>query len=403
MTFTPTTNDPLIGKVVAERYRITELVGAGRFSIVYKGQHLFMDRSVAMKTLQSNLVEDQTVIKRFEKEAVALSKLRHPNIVSVYDCFVHTNGQPFLVMDFLDGHTLEELLTDRGAIPPKLMRAIIFQASAGLAHAHGSGVLHRDIKPDNIILLPREKTDERVRLLDFGFALLQGDLERLTLSGTLCGSPAYISPERWKGKELDARSDIYSLAVVMFQGLTGQLPFKASSLEDLRNMHVTQEPPLLCELMPSLREDIVAQQVMNKALAKDPEERYQTMKDFHNAIKAWSPNSDDAEIANWAKNATPKPPPPVVQTGQPVMAQPVSLQPMPPQAVPAQAAAPASPAPEPANPHAGPGQRGSNLLDFRQLIHQQAEKDLKMPRHCPTIPRQLLTMRQHCRTTRSSI
>ncbi len=94
----------------------------------------------------------------------------------------------------------------------------------------------------------------------------------------------------------------------MFQGLTGTLPFKASSLEDLRNMHVTQEPPLLCELMPSLREDVVAQQIMNKALAKDPEERYQTMKEFHNAIKGWSPNSDDAEIANWAKNATPKPP-----------------------------------------------------------------------------------------------
>lgn len=338
MTFTPTTNDPLIGKILAERYRITELVGAGRFSIVYKGQHLFMDRSVAMKTLQSNLVEDQTIIKRFEKEAVALSKLRHPNIVSVYDCFVHTNGQPFLVMDFLDGHTLEELLNERGAIPPKLMRAIIFQASAGLAHAHQSGVLHRDIKPDNIILLPREKTDERVRLLDFGFALLQGDLERLTLSGTLCGSPAYISPERWKGKELDARSDIYSLAVVMFQGLTGQLPFKASSLEELRNMHVSQEPPKIGDILPSLKDDQVAHQILAKALAKDPEDRYQTMKDFHNAIKVWSPNSDDAEIAQWAKNVAPKPP---AKPAQPTIAQPVSLQPMPPQAVPPQGQAPA--------------------------------------------------------------
>ncbi len=341
MTLSPTTNDPLIGKILAERYRITELVGSGRFSIVYKGQHLFMDRAVAMKTLQSNLVEDETIIKRFEKEAVALSKLRHPNIVSVYDCFVHTNGQPFLVMDFLDGHTLEELLTERGAIPPKLMRAIVFQASAGLAHAHGSGVLHRDIKPDNIILLPREKTDERVRLLDFGFALLQGDLERLTLSGTLCGSPAYISPERWKGKELDARSDIYSLAVVMFQGLTGQLPFKASSLEDLRNMHVLQDPPLLGEVLPALKDDQTAQQIVSKAMAKDPEDRYQTMKDFHNAIKLWAPNSDDAEIAQWAKNAAPKPSPKVVPPGQPTLAQPISLQPMPPQPV-------AAPVPQPA-------------------------------------------------------
>ncbi|PZM81721.1 MAG: hypothetical protein DKT66_21240 [Candidatus Melainabacteria bacterium] len=319
MTFTPTTNDPLIGKILAERYRITELVGAGRFSIVYKGQHLFMDRSVAMKTLQSNLVEDQTIIKRFEKEAVALSKLRHPNIVSVYDCFVHTNGQPFLVMDFLDGHTLEELLNDRGAIPPKLMRAIIFQASAGLAHAHQSGVLHRDIKPDNIILLPREKTDERVRLLDFGFALLQGDMERLTLSGTLCGSPAYISPERWNGKELDARSDIYSLAVVMFQGLTGQLPFQASSLEELRNMHVSQEPPKLGDLVPSLKDDNLAHQILAIAMAKDPDLRYQTMKDFHNAIKLWAPNSDDAEIAQWAKNVGPKPT--KSMQGQPAMPQ----------------------------------------------------------------------------------
>jgi len=342
MTLTPTTNDPLIGKILAERYRITELVGSGRFSIVYKGQHLFMDRSVAMKTLQANLAEDQTIIKRFEKEAVALSKLRHPNIVSVYDCFVHTNGQPFLVMDFLDGHTLEELLTDRGAIPPKLMRAIVFQASAGLAHAHGSGVLHRDIKPDNIILLPREKTDERVRLLDFGFALLQGDMERLTLSGTLCGSPAYISPERWKGKELDARSDIYSLAVVMYQGLTGQLPFKAASLEELRNMHVGQEPPQLGDIVPALKEDTVAQSILLKAMAKDPDERYQTMKEFHNAVKLWSPNSDDAEIAQWAKNVMPKPAPQAVPNA--VIAQPLSLQPPPGHApaTPAQAAPPAN-------------------------------------------------------------
>ncbi|MBA3856772.1 MAG: hypothetical protein C0507_07675 [Cyanobacteria bacterium PR.3.49] len=370
MTMTPTTNDPLIGKILAERYRITELVGSGRFSIVYKGQHLFMDRAVAMKTLQANLAEDQTVIKRFEKEAVALSKLRHPNIVSVYDCFVHTNGQPFLVMDFLDGHTLEELLTDRGAIPPKLMRAIVFQASAGLAHAHGSGVLHRDIKPDNIILLPREKTDERVRLLDFGFALLQGDMERLTLSGTLCGSPAYISPERWKGKELDARSDIYSLAVVMYQGLTGQLPFKAASLEELRNMHVGQEPPQLGDILPALKEDTVAQSILIKAMAKDPDERYQTMKEFHNAVKLWSPNSDDAEIAQWAKNVMPKPAPQAVPNA--VQAQPISLQPPPgvtaaggsfaapgAQAAPAQAAqaAPATPAPAAPGAPTAPGQQ----------------------------------------------
>lgn len=305
MAIPPAHLDPLIGKILAERYRITELVGSGRFSVVYKGQHLFMDRAVAMKTLQTELIDDQTIIKRFEKEAVALSKLRHPNIVSVYDCFVHTNGQPFLVMDFLDGHTLEELLADRGAIPPKLMRAIVFQASAGLVHAHTSGVLHRDIKPDNIILLPREKTDERVRLLDFGFALLQGDLERLTLSGTLCGSPAYISPERWKGRELDGRSDIYSLAIVMFQGLTGELPFAASSLDELRHKHLTEEPRLLAEVRPALADDEVAQSIVSKALAKNPEDRYQSMKEFHNAVKAWMPKSDDAEIAQWAKNAKP--------------------------------------------------------------------------------------------------
>lgn len=305
MAIPPAHLDPLIGKILAERYRITELVGSGRFSVVYKGQHLFMDRSVAMKTLQTELIDDQTIIRRFEKEAVALSKLRHPNIVSVYDCFVHTNGQPFLVMDFLDGHTLEELLADRGAIPPKLMRAIVFQASAGLVHAHTSGVLHRDIKPDNIILLPREKTDERVRLLDFGFALLQGDLERLTLSGTLCGSPAYISPERWKGKELDGRSDIYSLAVVMFQGLTGELPFAASSLDELRHKHLTEEPRLLADVRPALADDEIAQTIVSKALAKNPEDRYQSMKDFHNAVKSWMPKSDDAEIAQWAKNAKP--------------------------------------------------------------------------------------------------
>lgn len=396
---TPTTNDPLIGKILAERYRITELVGSGRFSIVYKGQHLFMDRAVAMKTLQANLAEDQTVIKRFEKEAVALSKLRHPNIVSVYDCFVHTNGQPFLVMDFLDGHTLEELLTDRGAIPPKLMRAIVFQASAGLAHAHNSGVLHRDIKPDNIILLPREKTDERVRLLDFGFALLQGDMERLTLSGTLCGSPAYISPERWKGKELDARSDIYSLAVVMYQGLTGQLPFKAGSLEELRNMHVEQEPPPIGDILPALKEDTVAQSILHKAMAKNPEERYQTMKEFHNAVKLWSPNSDDAEIAQWAKNVMPKPAPQAVPNA--VQAQPLSLQPPPGFAAPGTVAgtgagaAPTQPGQLPLSAQVTPGQSapgqpaaGQSMPAAGQPGSAQPMPGQPMPGHAAAPPMQ---------------
>lgn len=288
-------NDPLIGKVLNERYRIVELIGMGKFSVVYKAHHLFMDRTVALKTLRWELVEDPRVIKRFEKEAVVLSKLRHPNIVSVYDCFVHQGGQPFLAMDFLDGISLEELIKSRGPVPSRLVKPIILQASAGLSHAHQNGVLHRDVKPENIVLLPKEKIEERVRLLDFGFALVEGDLSRLTRAGTACGSPAYMSPERWLGKEMDVRSDIYSLGIVMYEAITGQLPFKGTTLPELREQHISVEPPEIDSIKEELKNDVELKRILKTALAKDADHRYASMREFLAHVKRWQPLPDPNE------------------------------------------------------------------------------------------------------------
>ncbi|HEY9787846.1 MAG TPA: protein kinase [Candidatus Obscuribacterales bacterium] len=299
MSETTAPSDQYIGKVLAERYRILGLLGRGRFSVVYKAHHLFMDRMVALKTLKKELLEDERVIKRFEREAVVLSKLRHPNIVTVYDCFVHENGHPFLVMDYLDGPTLDSLIATKGPVPARLAKPIMMQACSGLHHAHQHGVLHRDIRPENIVLLPKEKVEERVRLLDFGFALLEGDIARLTNTGIPAVNPSYMSPERWLGQDLDVRSDIYSLGMVMYKALTGHPPFHSNDYVRLKEMHLNQVPAPIAESRPDLVHDKDLQRIIGRALAKDPDQRFQSMREFLAVLKQWLPREESSKDSSY--------------------------------------------------------------------------------------------------------
>lgn len=198
--------DPLLGTVFAERYKVLSVLGRGGMSIVYKAKHTLMDRIVAIKLLQASLVSDPQSLSRFQREAKAVSALNHPHVILVYDFGVADNGLPYLVMDYLEGQSLSDVIKDQGHISVSRCANIFLQSCEALQHAHGKGVLHRDLKPSNIMLVNNEGTTDFVKIVDFGIAKLINpgeESQRLTQTGEVIGSPLYMSPEQLMGRELD--------------------------------------------------------------------------------------------------------------------------------------------------------------------------------------------------------
>jgi eukaryotic-like serine/threonine-protein kinase len=217
--------DPLIGSVFAERYLIDSVLGLGGMSIVYKAQHSLMNRTVAIKMLHRSLKEDTLALERFRLEAQAASSLNHQNVITVYDFGISPTGEPFFVMDCIEGESLENLIDRKGRVPFMRAIAIFKQVCDGLEAAHKKGIIHRDLKPANVILMKREDGTEMVKLVDFGIAKLlpQGgkQQQQLTKTGEVFGSPIYMSPEQCLGRELDTRADIYALGCLMYEAVAG--------------------------------------------------------------------------------------------------------------------------------------------------------------------------------------
>lgn len=276
--------DSLIGTTLAGRYKILSKVGRGGMSIVYKGQHLLMDRIVAIKMLHADLISDPTTISRFQQEARAVSALTHPNVILVFDFGLSSQGLPYLVMDYLQGESLSDIIKQQKHLPVKRCIEIFTQACDALTHAHHKGIIHRDIKPANIMLTVDEEGHEIVKVVDFGIAkMLPRDGEeaiKLTQTGEIFGTPLYMSPEQIMGRPLDVRSDIYSLGCVLYESLTGRPPCLGNNAVDTMNKHLAQEPPHFADVL--VDEDIpeAIEAVVWKALAKDPNNRYQTMSDL---------------------------------------------------------------------------------------------------------------------------
>lgn len=221
-------SDPLIGKTFAERYEIISVLGIGGMSIVYLGRHKLMGRMVAIKMLHYILREDIRTLERFRLEAQAASSLSHPNIVSVFDFGVTDQGEPFLVMDYLEGESLAKLIARKGAVDYQRGVHFFRQICAGLDAAHQKGIVHRDLKSANIVLIRQSDQWEEVKILDFGIAKLAPSIGRalhLTKAGEAFGSPLYMSPEQCLGGAQDHRSDIYSLGCLMYEVLAGVAPF----------------------------------------------------------------------------------------------------------------------------------------------------------------------------------
>lgn len=281
--------DELLGTILNDRYRVLEEVGRGGMSIVYRGLHEMMDRTVAIKMLQAQHVTDQLSIKRFQQEAQAASHLQHPHVITVYDCGVVATGQPYIVMDFLEGESLSDVIKKENHIPFQRAVPIFAQACDALDHAHQKGVIHRDLKSSNIMLVEVEGRKDFVKVVDFGIAKLtnaSGKMQQnLTQTGEIFGSPIYMSPEQCLGQTLDARSDIYSMGAVLYESLTGLPPLMGDTIYATMKMHVSEMPERFSQARPDLRIPEQIEQIAFKALAKKPEQRFQSMQEFRDALE----------------------------------------------------------------------------------------------------------------------
>lgn len=268
-------NDPLLGTLFENRFEILSVIGRGGMGMVYKARHVHMDKIVAIKTLVESAVFDENSFLRFEQEARTASSLEHPNIIKIFDFGRSWHGFAYLVMEYLDGETLEELILETDGIDIERFLKIFSQVCDGMQHAHDKGIIHRDIKPSNIMLVCDNELNDCVRIVDFGLAKLTSSdpTQQLTNTGVVLGSPLYMSPENCRGDELDFRSDIYSLGCVMYAALSGHVPLKGKNSMATIYKHISDRPPALSQLVPEKNIPALLEHTIMRSLEKDPELR----------------------------------------------------------------------------------------------------------------------------------
>lgn len=285
---TDQTNDSLLGSVVEGRYRLVDILGLGGVGVVYRAEHIKLGRMVAVKLLQSEYAENELLRKRFEREATALAALSHPHIVTVTDYGISENG-PFLVMELVEGKTLGELVKTKGALRPGRALAIARQMLEAVAYAHSHNLIHRDLKPNNIFLQALPDGGYHVQVLDFGLAkFLAGEGEgsaALTKTGAVIGTPGYMAPEQGVGGEVDARTDVYALGILIYEMMTGKRPFTGEP-SDLLRQHLLDPVPTFRESMPEVRPMPEVEALVHKAMSKAPEERFSDAGEMLRALLA---------------------------------------------------------------------------------------------------------------------
>ena len=280
-----TTENNYIGKLFEDRYQILELIGEGGMAVVYKALDTRLDRNVAVKILRPELTNDNEFVQRFASESHAVAMLSHPNIVAVFDVS-HSDDTEFMVMELISGITLKQYLGKKGKVPWKEVLHFAKQIGAGLSHAHQRGIIHRDIKPQNIMLLQ----DGTIKVADFGIAALENEFNEQ--SGTAIGSLNYISPEQAKGLGPDARSDIYSLGILMYELLCGKKPYNATTPAEVL-VKQSEEIPLIKEISDDVPEGFC--EIVKKAMDTNIEARYQSANELIAALDDFTVNYLKAE------------------------------------------------------------------------------------------------------------
>ncbi|HKE20142.1 MAG TPA: serine/threonine-protein kinase [Kofleriaceae bacterium] len=277
--------DARIGKVLDSRYRLVERLAAGGMGVVYRAERIGLARQVAVKFLHRSSAHVPGHRARFEREAAAMSRVTHPNLVSIID-FGSTDGVPYLVMDYHPGMSLRQALK-QGSMEGRRAVFVARQILAGIGSAHASGVVHRDLKPGNVLLVGSPGED-LVKILDFGVAkLLEGDggpSDLSAVAGYVLGTPEYMSPEQARCERIDQRTDIYAVGVLLYEMLTGRLPFQAEGDLAILHKHIEEAPPALRELVPEVSPELEAATMC--ALEKAPERRWKSAAEFSKALAA---------------------------------------------------------------------------------------------------------------------
>jgi serine/threonine-protein kinase len=269
--------------VLHDRYLVIERVAEGSMATVYRGQRVKLDRAVAIKFLHDSFAASEDGRRRFEVEARAMSRLSHPNCMSVTDFGVH-RGAPYLVMDYVTGPSLRQLLGIHRSFAPRRAVEMARQILAGLCHAHTQGVIHRDLKPENILVASVEGHADQMRIADFGLAKLRDEASVTT--GVALGTPGYMSPEQTIGEKADVRSDIYTAGILLYELLTGYKPFHADSPFELMRMHREVPPGPLSQAAPGVAFSPELERTVARALAKSRDDRFPTAAAFLAALEA---------------------------------------------------------------------------------------------------------------------
>lgn len=296
------------GTIFEGRFEILSVLGVGGVGVVYKARHVHMNKTVAIKVLLPSLVSDDSDLNRFKQEASTASNLTHPSIVSIFDFGIASDGNAYLVMEYLDGCDLDDLIAGEGRLHPELFLRIFCQVCDALHHAHRRGVIHRDMKPSNIMVIDTEEASNLVKIVDFGLAKLTAqDMEQhLTLPGMTLGTPIYMSPEQCRGGPLDHRSDIYSLGCVMYAALTGSVPFISDSAAGTISKHLLETPPPFSVTAPELNLPEALEQVILTTLQKDPDARQQSMAELRNQLANAIPHVAGTSVVNYPVDFSPQ-------------------------------------------------------------------------------------------------
>lgn len=296
--------DRMLGKKIQDKYEVLEIKSRGGMGVIYKARHLLLDRHVAIKCITEVLTYDTSIWKRFEQEAKSASLLNHPNIITVHDFGVTTDGDLYLVMEFLEGASLNEFIEMNGQLNEIICAKVFLQVCDALQHAHSIGILHRDLKPSNIFISSTSR-GPHVKVLDFGLAKVMhaSTKEKITKTGECIGTPDYMSPEQTRGLAMDQRTDIYAAGVCMFEALTGKLPFEADDLMQTLSRQISDKPPSFKDVAPDRVVAKEMEKIVMRCLEKDPQKRFQSMSELNQALSSFLQKNQDSKAKNNARSS----------------------------------------------------------------------------------------------------
>ena len=274
--------DPLLGRVIVEKFKLEKLLGVGAMGRVYRAEHLSLSQKVAVKVLHQHLTGDDALARRFHREAKSAFTLKHPNSITIMDFGQEPDGLLYIAMELLEGRSLHDVIEQEGPLPLERSVRILSQVCLALDEAHHQGIVHRDLKPENVMVQDRRSEPDYVKVCDFGIAKVQDESgeSAITMAGMVCGTPEYMSPEQARGESLDGRSDLYALGVILYYMTTQRLPFTAETALGCVTKHLTDEPPRPSEARPDLEIPPVLEAFILRCLSKDREERPATAAAF---------------------------------------------------------------------------------------------------------------------------